>query len=805
MSVWARLVAERPRLVIVGLLALSIALGAGLGRSVEEPDTLEAFIPRGTELGVALQRLDEHFPESGRTSVVQIVLRGEVLDTGHLAALARTVDTLVADPVVTPVLDHDQPPVTHAALIADLAGVAPDELTPAAVAAAFAAPDDDPRRALLDALVAGPDPAAGRADAAIGGIQLKRGDRPVTAVAAAERRIDEILTGADLGPVQVGTLSESTFEDATDRALVDSQVLFPVAVLAIVAILALVYRAVDDVLITFSGMILTSVWMLGAGGWLGPRGAGVVGGSTPVSIIIPVLLIGLTVDYGLQTTGRYREVVAEGVAPARAAAAAVRSAGAAVALGAVTTAVSFLTSVASPLPPIGDFGILAAIGIAAGFLIMTGWVPALRLLLDRRRGRHSASLYRAGILDNVPGASRVLRGLVRTGTHHPLAVLAATLVVGVGAAVLAVGVDTRFDQSDFLPPDSPFIVDLRFVRETFGGADSTVTAVIVGDVADPDVARHLAGLDLALRDPLSRPSSIVGDPQASLPGLVAELAASDPDVARLADALVSGDRDRVEALLDAVTAAAPDRTRALLDRGPGGDDTTLVVAPIRLDGEGPARDLLDWFDDRFDVDGARLTLTGELILPVVVSDAVTRGQTRATLVTVAAALVILVAYFGLTRRRPVLGLVAVTPVLVVLTLVLTTMRALDIPYNALTATLTALTIGVGVDYAIHLVHRFLHERDAGAPMIIALDRAAATTGGALVASALTTVVGFVVLYFAPLPAVGQLGLLMAVTVAYTFVVSALLLPPFLLLVGDDHSRRRGRPGDGGSDDGSGRA
>ncbi|RMH74619.1 MAG: hypothetical protein D6683_12490, partial [Actinomyces sp.] len=102
-------------------------------------------------------------------------------------------------------------------------------------------------------------------------------------------------------------------------------------------------------------------------------------------------------------------------------------------------------------------------------------------------------------------------------------------------------------------------------------------------------------------------------------------------------------------------------------------------------------------------------------------------------------------------------------------------------------------------------HRFLHERDAGAPMIIALDRAAATTGGALVASALTTVVGFVVLYFAPLPAVGQLGLLMAVTVAYTFVVSALLLPPFLLLVGDDHSRRRGRPGDGGSDDGSGRA
>ncbi len=790
MAFWARMVAEWPRLVITGVLVVSVVLGVGAGRSVEEPDTLEAFIPEGTDLAVALQRLDEHFPDSGRTSVVQIVLRGDVLDPGHLAAIDDAVSRAVTDPVVARVLDHDREPVTHAGVIAALVATPVDELTPSLVSAALATPDDDPRRALLDALVAGPDPATGRVDAAIGGIQLRRGDLEVADVAAAERRIDEILAAADLGPVEVGTLSEATFEDATDRALLDSQVLFPVAIAAIAAVLALVYRSINDVLVTFSGMMLTTLWMVGAGGWLGPRGAGIVGGSTPVSIIIPVLLIGLTVDYGLQATGRYREVLAAGSSPASAGREAVRSAGAAVALGAVTTAVSFLTGVVSPLPPIRDFGVLAAIGIVAGFVVMTGWVPALRILVDRRRGRHSVALRRGSILANVPGAAPLLRGLVRTATHHPLAVLAVTIVVGSGAAVLAAGVDTRFDQSDFLPADSEFIVDLRFVRDAFGGADSTVTAVIVGDVADPDVARHLAGLDSSLRDPLARPTSVVGDPQASLPGLVADLAASDPEVARLADAFTSGDRSRIEELLDAVEAADPRRARALLDRSGDGDDTTLVVAPIRLDGESQARTLLGWFDDRFDVPAAELTLTGELILPVVVSDAVTRGQTLATMVTVIAALAILVAYFWVTRRRPLLGLVAVTPVLVVLALVLTTMRVLDIPYNALTATLTALTIGVGVDYAIHLVHRFLHERDAGAATIVALDRAASTTGGALVASALTTVVGFVVLLFAPLPAVGQLGLLMAVTVAFAFVVSALLLPPLLLLVGDG---RRGEP------------
>ena len=86
-----------------------------------------------------------------------------------------------------------------------------------------------------------------------------------------------------------------------------------------------------------------------------------------------------------------------------------------------------------------------------------------------------------------------------------------------------------------------------------------------------------------------------------------------------------------------------------------------------------------------------------------------------------------------------------------------------------------------MDYTIHVVHRYLAERDEGAPPAEAMGRVSTTTGGALLVSAVTTIVGFGVLVAAPLPAVGQLGFLTALTVALSFLVSLVVLPALLVL------------------------
>ena len=106
------------------------------------------------------------------------------------------------------------------------------------------------------------------------------------------------------------------------------------------------------------------------------------------------------------------------------------------------------------------------------------------------------------------------------------------------------------------------------------------------------------------------------------------------------------------------------------------------------------------------------------------------------------------------------------PIVLVLIWVLGTMTLLGIPYNVVTALITALSIGIGVDYTIHIIHRYEREfanlRDPAA----AARRTLATTGSALLGSALTTALGFGVLFFSSLAPFQQFGLVMAITIAY---------------------------------------
>ena len=123
------------------------------------------------------------------------------------------------------------------------------------------------------------------------------------------------------------------------------------------------------------------------------------------------------------------------------------------------------------------------------------------------------------------------------------------------------------------------------------------------------------------------------------------------------------------------------------------------------------------------------------------------------------------------------------------------MAALGISYNVITALITALTIGVGVDYTVHITHRFLEElQQVGGDVNDAMSRTMRTTGAALVGSALTTALGFGVLLFSPLAPMQQFGLLTAVTIVYSLLAAFLVLPPMLALWAVYHRWRASQDG-----------
>ena len=75
----------------------------------------------------------------------------------------------------------------------------------------------------------------------------------------------------------------------------------------------------------------------------------------------------------------------------------------------------------------------------------------------------------------------------------------------------------------------------------------------------------------------------------------------------------------------------------------------------------------------------------------------------------------------------------------------------------------------------------LSEREKREDVWEALEETISTTGVALVLSAGTTGLGFLVLLFSPMPVVQQFGLVTALTVSYSLILSILVLPVLLLM------------------------
>ena len=111
--------------------------------------------------------------------------------------------------------------------------------------------------------------------------------------------------------------------------------------------------------------------------------------------------------------------------------------------------------------------------------------------------------------------------------------------------------------------------------------------------------------------------------------------------------------------------------------------------------------------------------------------------------------------------------------------------------SPLTTVTGPLVIATCTEFTVLIMMRYLEERRLGLGSEEACDKAAARTGRAFVASALTTVGGFGVLAFSALPLLRDFGVIIALNVAVALLSALIVLPP-LLKFADDKGMLRTR-------------
>jgi len=635
------------------------------------------------------------------------------------------------------------------------------------------------------------------------------------------------------------------FEDSGDAGSEIGR-LFGMAALIILVILSFVYwlkppgrgaliqsgrRTLADTLLTLFTIFAAITFMQGIGVLL--ELTGIIASFNTVTQIIPILLIGLGVDYGIHITSRYREEIGRGQDVDGAARTAIGTVGIALVLATVTTAIGFLTNIFNPVPALKDFGILAAVGIVASFVLTLTFFPAARKILDRRterRGRLSWAFVRLLIVarkvdrtieskGSLPVAGmrasseRLLPSLIaRTSwlaEKIPVVmVLAAMVLGGLGVWGLA-QLETRFSVTDFLPSDAPGIRALEILQEEFGGGLGESTQVLIEgeDLSTPEIHNALVSASSRLnevenvlvfetpRGPIASANSPIsilnslnrGGPQGP---------PSEP-VTAAAGAAGAGQDLRVPAgadvtpLWDAMFDVAPQRAADVLHRSGSGYDALRFDIGTQAGETGALElreDILDNFSEVADL-GVSVIATSTGIITNLIVKELADSQTTSLLITLVVATVVLMVSFWFENRRPFLGVITMVPVALVVFWTYGLMYATGIPFGPVTATLSALSIGIGVPYTIHIARRFGEDRVRMESLDEALRSTSRHTGGALAGSAFTTMAGFGILMTSRLVPFQQMGQVTVYAVGLSLVAAILVLPSLLALWERWHRRR----------------
>ena len=499
---------------------------------------------------------------------------------------------------------------------------------------------------------------------------------------------------------------------------------------------------------------------------------------------IPVLLLAIGVDYGLHVVKRVREEYLEesGDSGSRvmelsneARRKAIRSGttltSIALLIAIFTDMVGFLSFRLSSQQFLVVFGTVIAIGLFYVYLFSITALPALMTIVPPKNMVLSKSVK----VERSPLIERI-GSLSDTPMIAVIAALALTAPMAIGVGQLEVGFDTRDNFDDSVPVVADFIL----ISEEFQSSPAPIYVVVEGDVVSEggkEAVREVIGV-LGQDE---RVTVVISDLWSTLDST----RGSDSELSSLMLSVESGEDGSWSDLREWLTGtdAGRDVSSGLLS---GDGQQTLVSFQAAT---------LDWSDtNSFESElssmlsasvsesGFTADLSGRsLILAQITSD-VAEAAVLSTVIVAGVILLMLVTIHTFRTQNLGLGIargvVTWIPLLAVVAWVYGIMGFTGFQLNSQTVTIGALTLGLGVDYAVHLSTRIEEEVEKnpdGLPSEWA-TASISTTGRAMAGAAVTTAGGFSVLNLSSLVPLQLFGQAFVVAITLALLASVLLLP-----------------------------
>jgi len=513
-------------------------------------------------------------------------------------------------------------------------------------------------------------------------------------------------------------------------------ILIPCAVLLVLIVFYIALRKRLFTILSLIPAAFAALWTFGTLFWSGQE-------LNIITVISPIFIFVMGSAFGLHYVSHFSENMRIYSDRRQLTVETLRIVGTPTFLAAITTMAGFASLTWTEVIPMRNLGIFVTIGIGYAGLIALFFLPALlsRLKVSSatRKSKNSS-----------------ISELIFAVSRHRSPVIIVFVIIAIVSLVYAPRIEVISDQLMFFKSDSEIRKNFDKVEEYFGGASP-----LTGEIIAPDARGALSDYDFA--------TSVLATERELEAQSGIKSAFSIFDLIKGTNRMITGEDTYPQnpAVVDML----------LTQIGSDNLDTWVSNNGLRLTVR--TQDFkTDYIESLESFTARHQDTIGVITGMPVLFDEMNRLVVQSQVQSLALALALIFIMLLLTLRRLRAALAGMLPIAITIAAIMGMLSITNFNLNIMTANLSAICIGVGIDYSIHLISGIYYFRNSGMENRQSVNSAISSVSRPILANAFGLAIGLSVLFFSPIRLHIHAAAIIWVAMLVSSMAALLLIPMF---------------------------
>ncbi len=536
----------------------------------------------------------------------------------------------------------------------------------------------------------------------------------------------------------------------------DLKVLLPVALLLMIFMLFISFREWKGVTIPFIVVIISIITSFAIMSLLGWK-------ISLMTVLMPIMLIAIANDYSIHLINLYQEKYKEnstrsipGIAIEI-----YRDLRKPILITALTTIGGVLGLLSHKMPPAFQLGIVVALGITIALILSLYFVPIL-ISFSKSKTKKENPGNKKAIIEHI---LNIISSII---IKHPKRIVLFFMITAVcgGTGLFFLNVDTNIE--GYFSGDSNIKKSINLVNKQFGGSQY-ISILFEGDVLSPEFLKKIDDYTMQIES-LNEVGHIISptvylkefskgmySPEESGYGALPIFNFEAEQYLTIME--MSGYSKQIAQLID-----------------PSHNNLRLLVS-MRDGSNQTGKKVLDKLHSITKKDTDLVCIAGPGLSKIQIADMVIDGQ----ITSLFAALIIIFILLTMIFKSFSAGIYGTLPLVLSALFLFGIMGYFSIPLDIVTALLSSIMIGVGVDYTIHFLWRYKIEYIKFKDVNLAIKNTLLTSGKGIVFNAFSVIIGFLALILSRFAPLRFFGLLIVISISACLISALLLIPAIIIL------------------------